>query len=155
MIRIFTVVLGFLALAGCASSGPYVNPLSADIRESVFVQSIEVDTGQLKPTNSADVIEKRKLMAEEIKRQLGETFRNRPSGAKPTKMVVKLTDADTAFLRGDVNLIDGATGQNIVTYNVLGTVKRTGFSQLVQGKDSKIRQVVEVFNADLTDSFFN
>lgn len=148
----------FVFLAACSSGQRYTNPLSADVRDSLYIKTIDVVWAEnaKKPESelSADEQLKRTELAAAIKESVGAAFKVSPAGLEASRILVTLTEGGTAMARGRADIIRIRDSATVASYNVGANVQRSGFLSLVQGKGSKIAQVANTFAYDLSGKFF-
>lgn len=144
-----------LFLAACAGSPKFVNPLTPDVRDSIFIKEVAVDMSALDTAAksdeplSEDKIEIRRLFDVQLKDSILAAFQNGPAGTDPVTAVVNVSKLGTDKLSARVDIVRIRNGERLASYDIDAFASRSGFLKLVQGKGSKVNQVVEEFTATL------
>ncbi len=149
MRKLLFIILVSLIVSGCAGGARYINALSAQSRDSIFIKSVEVDMTGLKPTQDASELEIRKQISEELILVMKERYSSYPSGKDAAKIVIKPSRLNTALIDSTTVIIRESDQVMLANYSVSAMVRRSGFFKIVQGKNSKITQITSLF----TDQF--
>lgn len=142
-------------LAACAGSQPFINPLTPDVRDSIFIKNVAVDMTALDAANksgaplSEDKLEIRRLFDVQLKESISAAFQDRPAGTDPVTAVVNISQLGTNNLTARVDIVRAGNGERLASYDINAFADRSGFLKLVQGKESKVNQVVEEFTETL------
>jgi hypothetical protein len=145
-------------LAGCSWGGKHINPLNPDVRSSLFIKSVSVawSEGAVNKNNSKSINEKQKLddLTAGIKKAVEFNFVNSPSGSEAASIIITLNEGGTSHASGSAAVVRERDRAILVTYDISAISKRSGFMQMVQGKDSKISEVSTIFASLLYREFY-
>lgn len=145
-------------LVGCSFGGKYVNSLTPDVRNSLFIKSVDVvwDEKAIAKNASRSTVEQQKLedLTIAIKKNVELAFENSPSGSEAASIKITLISGSTSNASGSAIILRDSDGAALATYDINAVSDRSGFMKMVQGKDSKINEVSTNFSSLLYREFF-
>lgn len=145
-------------LAGCSFGGKYVNSLTPDVRNSLFIKSVDVvwDEKAIAKNVARSTVEQQKLedLTIAIKKNVELAFENSPSGSEAASIKITLIAGSTSNASGSAIILRDSDGAALANYDINAVSDRSGFMKMAQGKDSKINEVSTNLSSLLYREFF-